>query len=178
MAREHDYISEIIKQGAFVLPPPKPKPPAPVAVIEEVVTEPISIELFPPTESLPHTIEESPGVKVLADELEMHWKDPTGSQPLPETYHADVSEIVPDIGETITAVVVMWDAVKKFGFARRLGETGNPKGRRDGLYFSTADISTTGEETLRPGSMISGTVAEPRQGHKDRRLIDVEIFKV
>jgi hypothetical protein len=175
MAKKGDYISEIIKQGAFVLPPPKP--PAPVDEVEEVVAEPVPIEPVPPTESLPPTIEESPGIEALVTELETHWKHPNGSQPPLESYHADVSEITPEIGEVIDAVVVFWELERRFGFARQPNETGNRKNRRDGLYFSAFDTTTTGEETLRPGSMIRGTVTEPRPGHQDLRLTNVGIFQ-
>jgi hypothetical protein len=167
MPKKLDYIDEIMRAGAIVV---KPKPPAVTPPpVEEVVAEPTPTELIPPA------IEESPGIEVLTSELETEWKHSTTSQP--DTYHADELENPPEIDEVIDAVVVFWEPERKFGFARQPNETGNRKNRRDGLYFSAFDTTTTGEETLRPGSMIRGTVTEPRPGHQDRRLTNVEIYQ-
>jgi hypothetical protein len=167
MPRKHDRIAKIIKQGAFVRPPPKPPRP-----VEEVVAEPIPIDSIPSTESLP-PVEESPGIDALASELEAHWHPV--EQPALESYHAVDSQVV-EVGDVVNAVVVFWSQEKKFGFGRKLGDRGG-RGRRDGLYFNVVDVITTGEGTLRVGSRIMGTVAEPRPGHIDLRLVDVELFQ-
>jgi hypothetical protein len=168
MARKHDRISQIIKVGAFVLPPSKPSAP-----IEEVVPEPIPMDSIPPTEPVLLAVEESPGIEALVEELEAHWR-PT-AQPEPEPYHAVDSQVV-EVGDVVNAVVVFWSQERKFGFGRKLGDRGG-KGRRDGLYFNVVDVITTGEETLCVGSRIMGTVAEPRPGHTDLRLTSVEIYQ-
>ena len=143
--------------GAFVVkpaaPPAEPTPPEPTPTT--------------PVEEVP-----VPSVSALAAKLESGWHQAT-PEPI-ETYHATYSQFV-EVGEIIDAVVVFWQTEKKFGFARKVGDRGG-KRRRDGLHFTIADVITTGEETLRAGTKIRGTVAPPREGHTDLRLVEVEIF--
>jgi hypothetical protein len=146
--------------------------PQPAAVVEQTP----STEALPPVESgvpLVEPTESIQHIEALAARLESEWHSP--AQLEPEPYHAVDSQAI-EIGDRVECVVVFWHPERKFGFGRKVGDRGR-KGRRDGLYFSVADVITTGEETLRVGSRVLGAVTGPRPGQTDLRLIDVEIFQ-
>jgi hypothetical protein len=143
------------------------------ALVAKPPTTPVEPTPPEPTPTTPVEEVPVPSVSALAAKLESGWHQATPEAI--ETYHATYSQFV-EVGEIIDAVVVFWQTEKKFGFARKVGDRGG-KHRRDGLYFSSEDLCTTGEEKLHAGSRIEGTVTEPRPGHTDLRLTQVSIFK-
>jgi hypothetical protein len=87
-------------------------------------------------------------------------------------------ELSPTPGDILDCVVVAWHVNAhghSSGFARRISPTFT-KGTRDGLHICSDDFITQGEETVRVGSHIRGTVAEPVEIYNSFHLVNIEIF--
>jgi hypothetical protein len=164
--REKDYIDEIIKKGAFVVPPKRPVVEAPAPhVIEAVET---AIE---------------PVEEVRSDE-------PADISEPVATPDPEIEALVgkygyePTLGDVLDLVVVAWSIHDPTGQSR--GGTGlaripnNTQGdnkRKDGFHFKESDILSYGVETLRPGSQIRARLAEPIWAASRFSLKEIEIYK-
>jgi hypothetical protein len=178
MPRPRDYIDEIKKAGAFVIPPKRP-----VVIVEEHVPPVVETVAVEPV---------SPGEEVRPEES---YALVPGSEPVtvPEptaTPDPEIDALVgkyrdePTLGDVLDLVVVAWSTHDPTGQSR--GGTGlaripnNTQGdnkRKDGFHFKEADILSYGVETLRPGSQIRARLAEPIWAASRFSLKEIEIYK-
>jgi len=76
------------------------------------------------------------------------------------------------IGDTHDCVVISLFGSHRTGFARPIGM---PRSAENTCHFSVDDFVTTGEETLKVGSMLSGVVADNPE--KGKCLKEIEVYR-
>ena len=169
MPRKRDYIDEIIKQGARVLPKPKP------AAIPEPVPEPAAVPIIQP----------EPVAEAVA-RLQKCWHnpepqpEPSKAQPTPEyaEYEKGWEPMIGDICDLIVVAFSSYDPTGRerggIGLAR---PEGSNKGKRNGCHFVDRDVISEGAETLKPGSRIRARLAEAISTAHPFSLQDIEAYR-
>jgi hypothetical protein len=156
MSKKRDYIDQIKKAGAFVIPPKRP-----VIVVEDPTVDSV---ITPVEEMRP----EEPAYTLIPkrEQVPLSEPDSTLGPAPPDNALADGDD------GTLDFVCVHWDGGRGSGFARFPNEK---KRTTNGFRIREENVLTEG--TLKPGVMVRGKLIQSKDSETDFEVVEIEIYQ-